>query len=128
MSEGSKGPLVFEFARLRVWAMRERQPGPPVWLLMRRSLGTSPELKYYVSNASADEPLATMAGVTGVRWRVEEFFEDSKGNLGMAEYEARAWNSWHHHMSMVAMAHLFVTTTRHELQEEIPELTLFIGS
>ena len=34
--------------------------------------------------------------------RVEEFFEDGKGKLGMAQYEARSWTSWHHHMSLVA--------------------------
>ena len=55
---------------------------------------------------------------------MEEFFEDGKGEFGMSDYEARAWTSWHHHMTMVALAHLFMTTTKHELQEEMPELTL----
>src|SRR3954470_8113282 len=36
---GSVGPLVFEFAAVRVWGMRHRKPGPPCWLLIRRSLG-----------------------------------------------------------------------------------------
>src|SRR5512140_952509 len=35
--EGAVGPLVFEFAAVRVWAMRHRKPGPPAWLLIRRS-------------------------------------------------------------------------------------------
>ena len=65
-----------------------------------------------------------MAQVTGVRWRVEEFFEDAKGQLGMAQYEARSWTSWHHHMSLVALAHLFVTQTRRDLKRKVPELTL----
>ena len=34
--EGAKGPLVFEFAAVRVWAVRHRAAGPPVWLLIRR--------------------------------------------------------------------------------------------
>ena len=38
LREGTKGPLVCEFAVLRVWAMRHSQPGPPVWLVIRRSL------------------------------------------------------------------------------------------
>jgi hypothetical protein len=45
-------------------------------------------------------------------------------NKAMSDYEARAWTSWHHHMTMVALAHLFMATTKHELQEEMPELTL----
>ena len=65
-----------------------------------------------------------MAGVTGVRWRVEEFFEDGKSDLGMADYQVRGWPGWHHHMTMVAMAHLYVTLVRKELGRDVPELTL----
>jgi SRSO17 transposase len=35
---GAKGPLAFAFARVRVWAVRHRKPGPACWLLLRRSL------------------------------------------------------------------------------------------
>src|SRR5512147_705268 len=45
--EGALGPLVFEFAAVRVWGMRHRKPGPPAWLLIRRSLGEEPEIRYY---------------------------------------------------------------------------------
>jgi SRSO17 transposase len=124
LREGAKGPLAFEFARMRVWSVRHRHAGPPLWLLFRRSLERVPEIKYYLSNAAPDVPLETMALVTGVRWRVEEFFEDCKGQLGMAHYEARSWTSWHHHMSLVALAHLFVTQTRRDVKRKIPELTL----
>ena len=124
LREGAKGPLAFEFARLRVWSVRHRHAGPPLWLLIRRSLERVPEVKYYLSNAATDTPLRTMAQVTGVRWRVEEFFEDAKGQLGMADYEARSWTSWHHHMSLVALAHLFVTQTRRDLKRKNPDLTL----
>jgi len=124
LREGTKGPLAFAFARLRVWSVRHRHAGPPVWLLLRRPLEREPELKYYVSNAEPDTPLETMALVTGVRCRVEEFFEDGKGQLGMAQYEARSWTSWHHHMSLVALAHLYVTQTRRDLKRKVPELTL----
>src|SRR5512146_1516776 len=44
--QGAVGPLVFEFAAVRVWAMRHRKPGPPVWLLIRRSLEGQPEVKH----------------------------------------------------------------------------------
>jgi SRSO17 transposase len=124
LREGAKGPLAFEFARMRVWSVRHRHAGPPLWLVFRRSLERSPEVKYYFSNASPDTPLETMALATGVRWRVEEFFEDGKGQLGMAQYEARSWTSWHHHMSLIALAHLFVTQTRRDAKRKIPELTL----
>jgi SRSO17 transposase len=124
LREGEKGPLAFEFTRLRVWSVRHRRAGPQVWLVIRRSLEPTPEVKYYLSNAAADMPVKTMALVTGSRWRVEEFFEDAKGQLGMADYEARSWTSWHHHMSLVALAHLYVMQVRRELKRTTPELTL----
>jgi SRSO17 transposase len=124
LREGAKGPLAFAFARLRVWSVRHRRAGPQVWLLIRRSLEAKPEVKYYVCNADADVPLETMALVSGSRWRVEEFLEDAKGQLGMADYEARSWTSWHHHMSLVALAHLYVVQTRRDLGRKVPDLTL----
>jgi SRSO17 transposase len=123
LREGSHGPLVFEFATLRVWAMRHNRPGPPIWLVLRRSLDGK-EVWHYVSNAAADTPWQTLALVTGTRIRVEEYFEDGKMHLGMADYEARAWTSWHHHMALVALAHLYVTLTKRDLQQDLPELTL----
>jgi SRSO17 transposase len=115
---GAVGPLVFEFAAVRVWAMRHRKPGPPAWLLIRRSLEDEPEVKYYVSNADAETPLPTLALVACTRCRVEEFFEDGKSYLGMAQYETRSWVGWHHHMTLVGLAHLFVTVVRKRLQKK----------
>jgi SRSO17 transposase len=116
--EGAVGPLVFEFAAVRVWSMRHRKPGPPAWLLIRRSLEDEPEVKYYVSNADAETPLTTLALVACTRCRVEEFFEDGQSYLGMAQYETRSWVGWHHHMTLVGLAHLFVTLARKRLQKK----------
>ena len=122
--EGAKGPLAFEFAAVRVWAVRHGKAGPPVWLLVRRSLDPTPEVKYYISNADAATPLGVLAEVACTRHAVEDYFEDAKSYLGMAQYETRSWVGWHHHMSLVAMAHLFITLTRRDLKKETPELTL----
>jgi SRSO17 transposase len=113
--EGTKGPLAFEFAAVRVRAVRHGKAGPPVWLVVRRSLEPTPEVKYYISNADAATPLGVLAGVACTRHEVEDYFEDAKSYLGMAQYETRSWVGWHHHMSLVAMAHLFITLTRRDL-------------
>lgn len=115
--EGSCGPLVFEFAAVRCWAMRDRKPGPPVWLLIRRSPGGTPEVKYYISDGDAATPLGVLAGVACTRFRVEETFEACKSHLGMARYETRSYVGWHHHMALVALAHLFITLTRVRLEK-----------
>ena len=124
LGQGAKGPLCYEFAAVRVWAVRHGEAGPPVWLLARRSLGATPEVKYYISYAEASTPLEVLAKVACTRHKVEDFFEDGKSYLGMSQYETRSWVGWHHHMSLVAMAHLFITLTRRDLKKKTPELTL----
>ena len=59
--------------------------------------------------------LEVLAEVACTRHKVEDYFEDAKSYLGMAQYETRSWVGWHHHMSLVAMAHLFITLTRRDL-------------
>ena len=115
--EGACGPLVFEFAAVRAWAMRDQKPGPPVWVLIRRSLEARPEIKYYISNGDGETPLSVLALVACSRFRVEEFFEACKSYLGMAQYETRSYAGWHHHMALVALAHLFITLTRVRLKK-----------
>jgi SRSO17 transposase len=116
--QGAKGPLTFEFAAVRVWAVRHGDAGAPIWLLVRRSWEATPEIKYYVSNGAAATPLEVLAQVACTRHEIEEYFEDAKSYLGMAQYETRSWIGWHHHMSLVAMAHLFITLTRRDLKKK----------
>jgi SRSO17 transposase len=77
-----------------------------------------------VSNADEKTPLEVLAKVACTRHRIEEFFEDAKTYLGMTEYETRSWSGWHRHMTLVAMAYLFITLARLELGKKTPELTL----
>src|SRR5262249_50225674 len=74
--------------------------------------------------ADAETPLATLALVACTRCRVEEFLEDCKSYLGMTQYETRSYVGWHHHMTLVGLAHLFVTLVQKRLKKRTPELTL----
>ncbi len=107
IKEGSQGPMVAEFAAMRVVAVRDALPGPDVWLVLRRHLETE-ELKTYLSNAPIDTALETQVRMSGMRWPIETGFEDGKQLLGMGEYEVRSWTGWPHHMTLVILAHFFV--------------------
>jgi SRSO17 transposase len=74
-----------------------------------------PELKYYVSNAAADMPLAELIRICGMRWPIECCFEEGKGELGMDQYELRFWRGWYHHMTLVILAHHFLVRLRQRL-------------
>jgi SRSO17 transposase len=127
--EGRKGPIVADFVALRAVASRngyrEGLPGPEVWVLIRRPLPMPgqtepPELKYYVSNAPADTPLAELLRVVGMRWPIECCFEESKGQVGMDHYELRFWRGWQHHMTLVILAHHFLVRLRQRLLRRAP--------
>jgi SRSO17 transposase len=107
IKEGSQGPMVAEFASRRVVAVRDALPGPDVWLGLRRPLETR-ELKAYLCNAPSGLPLETRVRMSGLRWPIETCFEDSKQLRGMGDYEIRSWTGWHHHLTLVSLAHFFV--------------------
>lgn len=108
IKEGGKGPLVAEFAVVRVTPVKDGLPGPRRWALFRRTLGPKPEVKFYLSNAPTTCPLQELVRVSGLRWPVETALEEGKGEIGMDHYETRTWYGWHHHMLHVILAHLFL--------------------
>ena len=52
--------------------------------------------------------METHVRMSGMRWPIETCFEDSKQLLGMGDDEVRSWTGWHHHMTLVILAHFFV--------------------
>jgi hypothetical protein len=108
VSEGTKGPIAYEFARRRVTLCHEGLPTRTVWLVMKRTLGAEPQYSYYASNAPSSAPLSLFVWLSGVRWAVEQCFEEGKSELGMAHYEVRKYRGWHHHMLMTMLAHFFL--------------------
>jgi SRSO17 transposase len=118
VAEGSQGPRVYEYAEVWAWFSEEGMPGPRERLLVRRSLGQEPELKYHRSNAPADVPLLKLAQVRATRWTIEEDIKSGKGECGLDEYETRGWRGWHHHTTLSLLALAFLVLQRLRLGEK----------
>lgn len=108
VSEGSKGPIAYEFARKRVTLCKDGLPDRTVWLVIKRSLGASPRYWYYISNAPESATLGLFVWLSGRRWAIEQGFEESKSELGMDHYEVRTFAGWHHHLLVTMLAHFFL--------------------
>lgn len=106
IKEGSKGPMLADFAFLRLIPVEEKLPGPISWVIIRRAVRTPHEEKYYLSNAPASCASSTFVWLSGMRWPIETVFEEAKGEVGMDHYETRTWVGWHHHMAQTFIAHL----------------------
>ena len=104
-------------ARLRVVESRDGLPSHDLWLLLRRSL-TDGQVKYAFSNAPVDIALREMIRVSGLRWPIEQCFQEGKSEIGMDHYEHRSWDAWHRHMTFVFLAQLFLMRVRHLLKKK----------
>lgn len=54
------------------------------------------------------------------RFWIERAFQKAKSECGMADYQARKWKAWHHHMALVAMALSFMLDERIAQLETYP--------
>lgn len=117
ISEGAKGPIRAEVARLRVVEAYGNFPGQELWVFFRRSLADG-QIKYAFSNAPADIPFQEMIRVSGLRWPIEQCFQEGKSEIGMDHYEHRSWDAWHRHMTFVFIAQLFLLRIRHRFKKK----------
>jgi len=125
IKEGSQGPIVCDFAFVRVTESRGNLPAQELWLIIRRNLDDRSVIKYYFSNAPAETPLIEFVRLSGMRWPIETIFEEAKGEVGFDHYETRSWLGWHHHMLLVSLAHHFLVRLRIRFHEQSPALTVY---
>lgn len=116
--QGEKGPIEYDWGCARVIDSRQRLPTDEVWLLARRSVSKPSEVAYYLSNAGADTPLATLAHVASTRYTIEQCFEEAKDDVGLDHYEVRTWPSWHRYITLGMMALAWLAFVRAKLPDE----------
>jgi hypothetical protein len=114
--DGSKGRRFYDWTRVPLWRW-----GWPAnvgfWLLARRSLSDPTDLAFYVCFAPADTSLATLVQVAGCRWRVEEAFEQAKGEVGLDHYQVRQYLAWYRHVTLAMTALAFLAVTRAQVTD-----------
>jgi SRSO17 transposase len=76
MSEGSKGPRLFDWAYVPI--LHRWEDDECHWLLIRRSLTDPNEKAYYFVFAPKGTTLPEMVAAIGARWHIEEDFENAK--------------------------------------------------
>jgi SRSO17 transposase len=109
VSEGTKGPIEYEFTKKRVILSKDNLPDRSVWLIIRRTMGKGDRTyRYFISNAPVSTRLPTFVWLSGLRWSVEQCFEETKTELGMDHYEVRKYPGWNHHILTCMLAHFFL--------------------
>ena len=120
----TKGESHLDVMRSLVWLWDGREDSARCWhLIVTREPGDPESLKYSLSNAAADTPAGRLAQIQRQRYWIERTFQNAKREAGMAEYQARSWKAWHHHMALVMMALLFLLQQRQQHQTTHPLLS-----
>jgi SRSO17 transposase len=101
MSEGTKGPRLFDWARVPV--LHRWEDDGCHWLLMRRSLSDPQEKRYSLVFALHGSTLSEMVQASGARWPIEEDFANAK-DMGLDHYQVRSYLGWYRHITLVLVA------------------------
>ncbi|HEY7092515.1 MAG TPA: IS701 family transposase [Ktedonobacterales bacterium] len=115
---GTKGPRIYDWARVRVIESRDGFPGPQVWLLARRAVSDPTELTYYFALAPQTVALQQLARVAGTRYTVEQVIKEAKSEVGFDRYEVRFWHSWYRHITLSMLAQVWLADQRRAAGEK----------
>lgn len=119
---GEKGPIVVEAVKTRLQAKLGRRNGPEETLVVFRERQGRKTIKhdYCLSNAPFDTPLRDFARVLNAEHRVEECLRRAKGEAGLAHYQVRTWEGWHHHQTLALIATWFLTQEKRRGEKSGP--------
>jgi SRSO17 transposase len=59
-----------------------------------------------------------LARTAGKRWKIEETFEQAKGEAGLDEHEGRKWDCWYRHATLSLLAHAYLCVVRSMAEKE----------
>ncbi|OEJ48539.1 transposase [Streptomyces agglomeratus] len=90
----------------------DRPELPECWLIAEWPADQAEPVQFWLSDLPADTPLTTLVRLAKLRWRIEHDYREMKQALGLAHFEGRTWNGWHHHVTLVSVAHAFCTLQR----------------
>lgn len=123
---GEKGAVVAEYLHARVWRWDGQEQTPHCWhLLVRREVGALMVSHYYcLSNAPEQTSLNELARLQAQRFFIEHSFRETKSECGLADYQVRRWDAWHHHMALVMLGALFLVKEKITARAHAPMLSL----
>ncbi len=123
--EGAKGAIVYEFTKRQVILCKDGLPQKTVWMVIKRNTDKEDRRYWFhISNAPLSIRLKTFVWLSGIRWAIEQCFEEGKSELGMDDYEVRKYPAWNRHMLTCMLVHFFLWHLRIQLEHKAPLLTL----
>ncbi len=119
--EGTRGAMTSRFLTLRVrpanvklrnQASLAGEEIPLCWLICEWPENKEQPVKYWLSNLPEDTPIENVVRLGKMRWRIEHDYRELKDALGLDHFEGRGYRGFNHHLTLVSVAHAFLTLER----------------
>jgi SRSO17 transposase len=110
--EGSTSWLESRFLAMRVQPSHGFVDGHPphkaIWLLVEWPEQEKEPARYFFCDLPANYTLRRLVRIAKCRWKIAHDYHQLE-ELGLDHFEGRNWNGWHHHVTLVMLAHSFLT-------------------
>ena len=94
-------------------ASEQRRAGPPGVLAAASGLRQARAGQVLAIEPARRHPLEDLVRLGKLRWRIEQDYRELKDALGLDHFEGRTYPGWNHHVTLVSVAHAFLTLERH---------------
>ena len=89
--------------------VRGQPPHKEVWLWVEWPESEKEPTKYFLCDLPETYTPRRLVRLAKCRWKIEQDYQLLKEELGLDHYEGRSWIGWHHHTTLVMLAHAFLT-------------------
>jgi len=93
---------------------------PECWLLAEWPPEADEPSGYWLSDLPEGTPIAELARLAKIRWRIEHDYRELKTGLGLAHFEGRSFTGWHRHVTLAVLAQAFCTMLRTDPKAPAP--------
>ena len=116
--------LTAEYLHTHAWVWDGAEAKSHGWqLLVRREVGSSEISHYCLANAPLNTSLKELARVQAQQFFIEHSFREAKSECGLADYQVRRWDAWHHHRALVMLGTLFLLKQKIQGRQQWPMLS-----
>ena len=109
--EGSKKALHARFAFFPVRIPKAKHT-EPLWLMIERRDGAKEKDRAYLCSLPQNTTKKRLIYILKERWCTEAAYQESKGQLGMDQYQGRLYTGLQHHLSSVICSYAFIVAER----------------
>ena len=107
---GSKGERVYDW--LLIPANKPPTNGWRRDILVRRSISKPDDVRAFICYYPEGTPTKELVTIAGTRWRIEQSFEEAKGEVGLDHYEVRSYGGWYKHITLACWALALLTVLK----------------